>query len=180
MKVSKEQWLELGLRLLIKKGPSEIKIDRLCQAAKISKGSFYHHFKNRDEYVNSLLAFWREQNTQSIIAETEKVQSYDQKSQVLDSLTIGIETGTEKAIRNWAQYEAAVKRVVKKVDNERIGYLEKIISAVVGPNGNANLIAKTAYAHYVGAQQLNEVISQQEWQDMNQMLREMLLANPGK
>src|ERR1700761_9402984 len=60
VRLSKADWLILGQRLLSEEGPSGLGIDRLTQAAGRTKGSFYHHFQGRDDFLTALMAHWRE------------------------------------------------------------------------------------------------------------------------
>ncbi|EXZ21969.1 bacterial regulatory s, tetR family protein, partial [Bacteroides fragilis str. S13 L11] len=45
-KVDKNQWFIVGLDVLGKEGFARITIDNLCGLLQITKGAFYHHFKN--------------------------------------------------------------------------------------------------------------------------------------
>ena len=49
-KVDRNQWFVIGLNVLENDGYSKITIDNLCALLKITKGAFYHHFKNIDGY----------------------------------------------------------------------------------------------------------------------------------
>ncbi len=51
-KVEKKQWFIIGLQIIENEGISKITIDNLCALLKITKGAFYHHFKNIDGYID--------------------------------------------------------------------------------------------------------------------------------
>ena len=176
MKLSKEAWLTAGLEILTKQGPHFVKVDHLCKAKGVTKGSFYHHFKNRDSYVKNLLEHWQKQNTQAIINQVEKAETAEQRSHALDALTISIDTGPEKAIRSWAQYDENVANFVKEVDKKRIKYVEELLRAQLDESFNTSLLAKTIYAHFVGSQQLDKLFSRKDWQAMNDLLRSLILG----
>lgn len=57
-KVEKKQWFVIGLQIIEKNGVAKITIDNLCNLLEITKGAFYHHFKNIDGYIDALMAFW--------------------------------------------------------------------------------------------------------------------------
>ncbi|MFC6644849.1 TetR family transcriptional regulator C-terminal domain-containing protein [Granulicella cerasi] len=48
---TRERLIEVGLRLLRSAGYSAAGINQILQAAEIPKGSFYHHFSTKDEFV---------------------------------------------------------------------------------------------------------------------------------
>lgn len=178
MKLSKDEWLSAGLNTLAEYGPDCLKIDWMCKKLQVTKGSFYHHFQNRDNYIELLLAFWQEQNTQAIIAQVEDIKSLKDRSAALDAITTATDAKPERAFRSWAQTDEKVADFVKQVDLARIDYLEQLIGPQLQEEMNANLVAKIAYAHFVGAQQLEPVISKDEWRSMNELLRSRFTGSP--
>jgi AcrR family transcriptional regulator len=65
-RLAREDWLETGLQLLGSEGEKALTIERLCQVAGRTKGSFYHHFKSYDDFVNALLEYWQSECTNQI------------------------------------------------------------------------------------------------------------------
>src|ERR1700756_1737034 len=57
---SREDWLALGEQRLSTEGPGALSLERLTGAAGRTKGSFYHHFQSRDEFLAALVDRWRE------------------------------------------------------------------------------------------------------------------------
>jgi len=60
MKLTKEQLVETGMELFKREGFDKVTVDRICAEAGVTKGSFYHHFKTKNElllnYYNILLS----------------------------------------------------------------------------------------------------------------------------
>lgn len=50
---SKIDILAFGLDILSEYGEGELTIDFLCQKLGVTKGSFYHHFKSRDLFLEN-------------------------------------------------------------------------------------------------------------------------------
>jgi TetR/AcrR family transcriptional repressor of nem operon len=48
---TKQDLLELGLSLLLKHGYSDLGVATLLERAGIPKGSFYHHFENKEDFA---------------------------------------------------------------------------------------------------------------------------------
>src|SRR5580692_4501773 len=57
---ARSDWLELGERLLSEEGPQALSLERLTEAAGRTRGSFYHHFSGRDDFLAALTQHWRE------------------------------------------------------------------------------------------------------------------------
>lgn len=176
MRLSKRDWLKRGLGLLTRFGPDELKIDRLCRHLKVTKGSFYHHFDDRRSYVGALLDFWQQQSTQAVIDAVDNIADLNQRRLTLSQITQQADTGPENAIRSWARYEPLVAHRLQMVDQERIDYLAKMLAPQIPDPAQAPLVAKLVYAHFVGTQQLGELVSAQEWKAMDNLLRILLTS----
>jgi TetR/AcrR family transcriptional repressor of nem operon len=48
---TKQDLLELGLRLLLKHGYTDLGVARLLEEACVPKGSFYHHFESKEDFA---------------------------------------------------------------------------------------------------------------------------------
>ena len=59
--LDRDAWLRKALDVLFANGISQIKVEVLARKLKLTKGSFYWHFKNRDELLRSMVDWWRDQ-----------------------------------------------------------------------------------------------------------------------
>lgn len=57
-RLTREEWLAKALEVLARKGVAGMRIDALSKALGVTKGSFYWHFKNRDDFTKNLLDYW--------------------------------------------------------------------------------------------------------------------------
>lgn len=51
----KQELLQIAYRLFLSKGYEETSIDEIVKEAKIAKGTFYYHFKSKEELLESLI-----------------------------------------------------------------------------------------------------------------------------
>ena len=65
-KKMKTLWLAEGLKILATKGPGALSIESLTHATGKTKGSFYHHFMSRENYVKQLLEYYEKTNIDEI------------------------------------------------------------------------------------------------------------------
>jgi TetR/AcrR family transcriptional repressor of nem operon len=56
---SKIKLLEAALRVIRAKGYSATRIEDVCEAAGLTKGSFFHHFKSKEELALAAADYWR-------------------------------------------------------------------------------------------------------------------------
>jgi len=169
-RLSYEHWLDRGLDILAQDGADALKIDRLCRRLGVTKGSFYHHFRNREVYVRALLEHWERLFTDEVIEQTNQYTSARERSIALNRITASLKQDRERAIRAWAQWDATAATHVGRVDSKRLAYLGELIAPLIPNPDAASLVAKLVYAHFLGAQQLRHQISQKEWQNMDTLL----------
>ena len=67
---SREDWLEMALELLSREGEATIRVRSLSQALGVSTGSFYWHFRDRADFLESIFRFWHAKFSQGIIRST--------------------------------------------------------------------------------------------------------------
>jgi AcrR family transcriptional regulator len=69
--LTKVDWINAGWVLMANQGVAGVKIEVLARQLQVSKGSFYWHFQNRKELLESILQRW-ENETQWLINESQK------------------------------------------------------------------------------------------------------------
>ncbi|MDD3039254.1 TetR/AcrR family transcriptional regulator [Bacteroides sp.] len=153
-KVDKEQWFIVGLDVLAKDGFARITIDNLCGLLQITKGAFYHHFKNIDGYIDALMKYWLNQNTIQVIEEADKLPSAKERIEFIGNAVIQRLHKSEQVIRAWGFSSPIVKKYVQQVDDLRIEYSTKQRVLLGLSEEEAKNITVLEYAIFVGGQQL--------------------------
>lgn len=114
-KVDKKQWFIVGLDILEKDGFAKITIDNLCTQLEITKGAFYHHFKNVDGYIDALMKYWLNQNTIQIIEDADKLATAKERMEFIGSVVINRSHKSEQVIRAWSFSNQIVKSISSKL-----------------------------------------------------------------
>jgi len=124
----RDAWLEAALEVLARQGESKLRVETLARGLGVTKGSFYHHFKNRQAFLQALLDYWAESTTHNVIAETGAVEGTAHMR--LLHLMRRIEAdGLDRydcAFRSWAAQEPLVAKGVKKVDFARYRFVRSL------------------------------------------------------
>ena len=153
-KTNKEDWLKLGMQLLSKHGEESIKIEKLCAKLKLTKGSFYHHYKNIEDYVLELMRYWQVTKTENIIYAANTETAFEKKVEKLNSIVVQEDHLVEIRIRAWGIRNSKVNEFIKLVDQKRMNYLKSLYLEKKYNDQNAESLAKVEYAAFVGMQQL--------------------------
>ena len=65
-RLSREDWGEAALEVLYSEGVGKVSIVRIARDLGVTSGSFYWHFKDRNDLLRSLLDFWVHAQTEAI------------------------------------------------------------------------------------------------------------------
>lgn len=119
--LDRESWLEQALSILREEGIQGVRVERLARDLGVTKGSFYWHFKNRDDLQQSILNYWVDQYNDVVIENRDLLQ--EEPAQGLLTLMTRVRAdGLDKyetAMRAWADHDEMAKSVVNTVDDKR-------------------------------------------------------------
>ncbi len=140
--MGREDWIAAALQTLVAEGVDSVKVFRLADALGVTRGSFYWHFKSRDELLRVLLQAWEAKNTRAIVSRAQNPHR-DLTSAVLDIFALWVDQalfdpGLDFAIREWARRSAKVHDAVRRADDRRV-------EAIAGMYRRAGLSAIDAF-----------------------------------
>src|SRR5580704_7351182 len=65
--LNRDDWLKAARMALLKGGVEAVRVEKLARDLKVTKGSFYWHFTDREELLEVLLREWEEELLQDIL-----------------------------------------------------------------------------------------------------------------
>lgn len=150
--LDRDAWLRKALEVLFALGIGQVKVEVLARKLKLTKGSFYWHFKNRDDLLRSMVDWWREQQM-SFIARLTEQQIDDPAGQihaVIDFTQHTDDARRDIAMREFARFNKWAAQAVAMVDQQRVDYLEQLFRAAGFADQEALLRARALYFYQVG------------------------------
>jgi AcrR family transcriptional regulator len=120
-RLTRERWLSAALEILARKGGARLRVRDLVQNLGVSTGSFYWHFRSRDDFVAKLVDYWCREFTSDVAEYMASVEG-DARKRLLVLMEYLLEHDSahyDVAIRAWAAQEPAVARQVRRVDRLR-------------------------------------------------------------
>jgi AcrR family transcriptional regulator len=129
-RLSREEWLMLALEEVAKEGGAKLRIDKLVEGLGVTKGSFYWHFKDRDDFVKSLVQFWVEYTTTSVIEIMSQARGNAQE-RLLKLMEVIFTQGLDKyelPMRAWAVEEPQVAGVVQEMEARRLAFIRSLFA----------------------------------------------------
>ena len=156
------------MQILGREGEQGLTVEALCQHMAKTKGSFYHHFSGRDDFVIQLLEHWERTFTQSFIDDLEAFSEPRERLRRLDERTTDeVDLALERTIRIWSDREPAAREVLERVDRSRERYLYEQFAAASGDPQTARLAARAHLALLVGTQMLYRDLPRHELRQLN-------------
>lgn len=154
IKVTREGWLNCARVALIEDGIDGVKVDRLAQRTKVTRGGFYYHFKNHHQLLDELLLAWKSQNrfTPPRFEGSGALAASQALDRIIDDLVHenGFDPQFDMAVREWARISQPVADIVHAVDAERLDVLRQIFAAMGYASEEANIRARVFYWHQIG------------------------------
>ncbi|WP_319467567.1 TetR/AcrR family transcriptional regulator [uncultured Pseudodesulfovibrio sp.] len=155
---SKTDLLKRGLEILAGQGVEGVTIDALCTGLGVTKGSFYHHFKSRDQFHASLLEFWMEEHTERKKALADEEGTPEQRYVRIVEYATTLPHELEKNIRAWAMRNTLAADYLAKVDGSRIAYLEWLLKDILQDETQARPMATIVLSTMIGSRLLSPPI----------------------
>lgn len=137
-RLTKSDWIRHGLRTLADDGPNALRIGSMAVKLKVSRGSFYWHFRDVADFRAEILKSWHERTTDRVIRDIESEAEPHRLKHLLrrafeverrSDPTGNEDWAAERAIRSWAAQDADVAVIVASVDAGRVAYIAQLLVA---------------------------------------------------
>lgn len=150
-----EHWIAAATEVLVDQGIDSVRVDVLSRTLKVTRGSFYWHFRDRDELLRAVLQAWRAHSTEQLTKRLESAHD-DPRAQIRDLISLPFRgraavraARIELAIRAWARRDAMARAFVDEADASRMGYIAQVFSALGFPLVEARSRAFLLYSYEV-------------------------------
>ena len=150
-KINQQNWLDAGLTILAQQGPDRVRIMPIADELGVTKGSFYWHFKNLEEFHLALIKEWERRDTLQAIEFVENMQGDPREK--LQCWIYGASVSDlkiTKAIRAWSMSNSSIAEVQARADAKRIGFLKKLLRDMGWQKKEAETLANWTYWAFIG------------------------------
>ena len=114
-----EDWVRLGQAELARSGPDAVKLEAICEAAGLTRGSFYHHFEDHETFLVALASSWFERQTLEVAKAIDATAPAADQGAMLTDAALAIDYKLELGMRELARRLPAVKQIVAEADKTR-------------------------------------------------------------
>jgi AcrR family transcriptional regulator len=151
-RLSAEDWLEVGYTVLAEEGVRALKVERLCQQAGVTRGSFYWHFQDIDQYRAALVESWNKflERDRQALSELDELPPRERLSALTLTLVSPQYWMLERAMREWARLDPAAADNIRAADRRLLRTVLKAYSDYGFSAEEARLRAELTFAAGIG------------------------------
>ena len=151
-----DTWIEAATEVLVDQGIDHVRVDVLAGQLGVTRGSFYWHFRDREDLLRRVLQAWHDRATEQLTMRLERARE-DAAEQLRDVVSLPFRgraaaraARIELAIRAWARRDAMARHAVDEADASRIAYIAQVFSSLGFAPLEARSRAFLLYAYVVG------------------------------
>ena len=154
--LDREAWIAAAIEILATEGVAGLRVEVLAKRLKVTKGSFYWHFRDRQELLDAVLEHWKHGRIRDIVKQT-RIQPGHEHAQILHVIDIYSASRNrrgmliELAVRDWAKRDAGAAAVVAEVDDVRLRCARELFIASGMTLEEASCRCVLVYAYVFGA-----------------------------
>lgn len=164
--LSENDWLKAAENAVAEGGFNEARVLPLSKALGVTRGSFYWHFKDHEEFIKKFIERWEVAQIQSIdlwfeehhdpFQATERMLDIVLSNQVFSRKIFKIEL----AIRNFGSRDQVISEALQRIDEARRMKLIPVLRKLTDSDEHAQTLSYQVYLQTIGAQlMLNSVES---------------------
>lgn len=150
--LSSSDWVNAAIDVLVVGGVTDVKIERLATSLGVSKGSFYWHFKNRDELLQEVLQEWSRVATYDVEKRLGRKEP-DPARRLLHFMELPLHSrrairmaNLELAIMGWARLDHRARAAFEAANRARTNTAYTLLRAIGISESAASDRAHEVYA----------------------------------
>ena len=154
IKVTREDWLNVAMDVLISDEVERVKVLALAERMGVSRSSFYWYFKSRQDLLDALLKTWEQTNTAGLVGQAGAA------AETVTAAVLNVwrctanpelfNTSLDFAVRDWARRSGPVRTVLDQSDARRVEALTQMFQRYDFPEDEAVARAKALYYMQLG------------------------------
>jgi len=146
-------WISAAIDAMESKGIDGVRVETLAKSLRVTKGSFYWHFRDRRALLDAMLDEWRRRATLGIIDRLES--SHEPPKTRLERLlrlqfdvhNAASTAHIELSIRLWGRTDRKAMQVLREVDALRLRYIAGLFVEIGFKPEEASARAVLAYSY---------------------------------
>ncbi len=144
-------WVQVALEALVEGGLAAVAVEPLAHRLRATKGSFYHHFENREALIVAALGAWERSQTEEVIQRLQLIPNPSERLRAVITAALMDRVG---GVRDAALLSSAtdplIGPVVARVTARRVRYMTEAYVQLGMSKARARRRALLLYTAYIG------------------------------
>jgi len=155
IQLDRGNWIENVIDVLAHDGVGGLRVEVLAKRCGVTKGSFYWHFRDRQDLLAAILEHWKEGRIRDI-EKTTSITPGKEREQLHFAIEVYGASRNRKgmsielAVRDWARHDPQAATVVEAVDLYRLECTRKLFVAAGMSDAEAKSRSLLLYACVFG------------------------------
>lgn len=127
--VTRIGWLDAGQALLRDHGIEGVSVRALTEVLGVSKGSFYHHFEDLQDYLDALADYFSNEQLTDYFNRAHQQATEDPLTRITELGKMVLRNDGRKlmsSMRAWAKHNKAAAASVRKLDKLSLQFFEDV------------------------------------------------------
>jgi AcrR family transcriptional regulator len=171
-----DNWIRAAFARLASEGIESVRIELLARDLGVSKGSFYWHFRDREDLLTCVLDRWEADEIEWLAATDVKMRAAARWARFVEHCADLTRARLESAVRGWAQREesmaARISARISGIDKKRTAHIASVLRDIGFAVPSAASWSELALLVYLGW--LDRVTRDREFQQTARSLGELL------
>ena len=159
-RLSRDDWLDAAFDAVVEGGFDSVRVLLLADRLGVTRGSFYWHFKDHADLVDSLIRRWHQSEIETD-RQLGEIRSDDPGADLMQILDVALARGSgdlkemrfELALRGQGRRDPVVARYLVEVDDQRMELFETQFMRLTGEPQKATELAVLFYLAITGGVQ---------------------------
>jgi AcrR family transcriptional regulator len=170
-RLSREDWIEAAIQGLLSEGPSALRIARLARRLGVTPGSFYWHFRDREDLRDRVLQHWRDRMLRGAAAAGQMAGKGAEQIRKLPEILVGRRLpDLDAAMRAWGRQDTVVASAVASADELRIRVMAAMFREAGLEEGRAEQRARILWCFFLGSEGVDASERLRAWRELTEAL----------
>jgi len=152
-----EAWIDAATGVLVDEGIDHVRVDVLAGQLGVTRGSFYWHFRNHDDFIRALLERWRDDELRALAV--WRLDTGDAEADVRGAVHLLLTEmardakalRVELAVQDFARRNPLAASISVDVNRARMRQGRAMVEALTGDSSRAHALTLLLYACITGA-----------------------------
>jgi AcrR family transcriptional regulator len=145
-------WVTVGFAILGEQGIKGIKIDRMAERLGVTKGSFYWHFRDLDDFLDALTTKWAEEMGTRYLATAGSPDEHP-SIRMQNRLRVFLSRPVrflDREMRNWARGDDRAREALGRTDRQIYAQMTRDLLELGFPESEAEWRASVLFYASIG------------------------------